>query len=180
MAEQDREKYPWDVVPRLAAQIHSEGFSNGERAALKRMALKGKTPLVFYRMLVTQVPKKFSAETFDSPWRLLFSAIALQHENPHDPQHDLGTALAEIGYSEQRLETLFAAEEKVREMLLLRLARRLAAQRARCNWKQFAQLAFNRSQEARERIQKQIAADYFRQLQLQERERTQKSSPSIV
>ena len=42
-------------VPALAALLARAGISNGERAALKRMALDGPAPLALHRLMLAQV-----------------------------------------------------------------------------------------------------------------------------
>jgi CRISPR type I-E-associated protein CasB/Cse2 len=73
-----------------------------------------------------------------------------------------GSALADCGYSELRLESLLTAEGRVLSTLTLRATARLAAQRARCNWKDIAWLLFVQDDETRERVNRRIARDFYR------------------
>lgn len=154
--------WPADLVPRLAAVIHAETFPTGERARLKRMGVRGPTPLSYYRFLLRHVPERWQGEPRALAWRTLITGLARQHDNPHDSSLPLGRALAACDYSELRLESLLAAESRVLATLTLRAATRLAAQRARCNWKEFAWLLFAQGDEARERVNRGIARDFYR------------------
>ena len=163
MSQTDPEvKHPADLVARLAAIIHGEGFPNGERARLKRMGISGPTPLSYYRFLLRHVPERWQAEDQAQQWRVLLTALAQQHQNPHNPSVPFGSALAGCDYSELRLESLLAAEGRVLATLTLRATTRLAARRARCNWKDIAWLLFARDNEARERANQRIARAFYR------------------
>ena len=154
--------YPADLAPRLAAVIHADGFPNGERARLKRMGLSGPTPLSYHRFLLRYVPPRWQGKITALAWRTLISALARQHQNPHNPSMPFGRALAECDYSELRLESLLAAEDQVLATLTLRATTRLAAERARCNWKDVAWLLFAMNDDTRERINRRIARDFYR------------------
>lgn len=155
-------KEPADLVPRLAAVMHSEGFPTGERARLKRMGVSGPTPLCFHRFLLRHVPERWQGEAMESGWRTLIAILARHHQNPHAPDVPLGRSLAHGGLSEARLESLLSADDRVLATLIHRAGSRLAAQRVRCNWKDAARLLFARTDEARERINRQIARDFYR------------------
>jgi CRISPR type I-E-associated protein CasB/Cse2 len=154
--------YPADLVPRLAAVIHADGFPNGERARLKRMGISGPTPLSYQRFLLRYVPPRWNGKTTALAWRTLIAALARQHQNPHDPSIPFGRALAKADYSELRLESLLAAEDRVLATLTLRTTTRLAAGRVRCNWKDIAWLLFAVDSDTRERANQRIARDFYR------------------
>lgn len=154
--------YPADLVPRLAAVIHADGFPNGERARLKRMGIGGPTPLTYHRFLLRFVPERWHRDSQALAWRTLIAALARQHQNPHNPSLPFGRALAECDYSELRLESLLAADDRVLATLAMRATTRLAAERARCNWKDIAGLLFALNDDTRERINQRIARDFYR------------------
>ena len=158
---EEASRYPTDLAPALAAALHSEGFPNGDRAALKRMGISGRTPLAYWRFLLRRVPERWQGERYMLGWRTLICALALQHQYPQDGHRPLGRALAELGFSEARLEGLLAAEARVLATLMLRAARRIAAQRVRCDWRDFAQLLFAFNDDSRERINERIARDFY-------------------
>lgn len=155
-------KSPADLVPRLAAVIHGEGFPNGERARLKRMGISGPTPLSYHRFFLRHIPEHWQGEHQALSWRTLITALARQHQNPHNPSAPFGRALADCDYSELRLESLLASNSRVLATLTLRAASRLAAQRAWCNWKDIAWLLFARDDDTRERVNQRIARDFYR------------------
>lgn len=162
MSQVDSEvSYPADLVPRLAAVIHADGFPNGERARLKRMGIGGPTPLSYHRFLLRYVPPQWHGKTAALAWRTLIAALARQHQNPHSPALPFGRALAECDYSESRLESLLAAEGRVLATLTLRATTRLATGRSRCNWKDIAWLLFAVDDHTRERVNQRIARDFY-------------------
>lgn len=162
MSQTDAEpSHPAELIPRLAALIHSEGLSNGERARLKRTGLQGPAPTAYHRFVVRNIPKAFQGPLYDLAWRMLLSAIALQHHNPHDPKVPLGRGLARAEFSERRLETLLAAEGRVLFTLVTRAARRLDSTRTRCNWQDLAWLVFPATEQTRDRVSERIARTFY-------------------
>ncbi|WP_091639894.1 type I-E CRISPR-associated protein Cse2/CasB [Aquisalimonas asiatica] len=155
-------RHPTELVAKLAHVLHAEHFPSGDRAALKRMAIKGRTPLAYHRFLLAQVPEAFHKPKWNTPWRTLICGLAMQHGQPHNASLPLGRALASIDFSESRLEQLLAADEDVLATLVLRAARRLASRRSSANWNDFARLLFASSDAERERINTRIAQDFYR------------------
>lgn len=161
MAESEA-KQPSALTAHIAGTLHHEHFPSGERAALKRMTPEGRTPLAFHRFVMRHVPRQWHGGYYDAVWQTLIAAIALQPAHPHDPDRPLGQALADIDFSEDRLERLLAADGMVLHTLVLRAARRLAARHARANWNDIARLLFAAGDEAREKINTRVARDYYR------------------
>lgn len=151
-------------VPALAALLASTGISNGERAALKRMALDGPAPLALHRLLLAQVDDPRQDEQL-ADWRTLICALAIQRDGGYNPAMHFGTALAEARFAESRLERLLAASDDTLRALALRAARQVAAKGIACDWRQFADLLFAGTPDRRERINTDIARDYYRTLQ---------------
>jgi len=152
-------------VPGLAKLLSSAGISNGERAALKRMALDGPAPLALHRLLLAQVDDPWQAERWLTDWRTLICALAIQRDGGYNPATPFGAALAEARFAEIRLERLLAASEETLRALALRAARQVAAKGIACDWRQFADLLFAGTPDFRERINTRIARDYYRILQ---------------
>lgn len=156
---------PAAQVPGLAALLASAGISNGERAALKRMALDGPAPLALHRLLLAQIDDQWQAERWITDWRTLICALAIQRDGGYNPATPLGAALGEARFAESRLERLLAASDDTLRTLALRAARQVAAKGIACDWRQFADLLFAGTPEFRERINTRIARDYYRTLQ---------------
>ena len=144
-------------LARVAAVLHRDTFPNGDRAALKRMGHRGPQPLALRRFMAHHLPHAPNRHL----WRVLVCGIALQHGNPHAPRTPLGTALADISYSEMRLERLLVATDELCDTLVLRLARQLAQARATCDWLDIARLLAT-SGDARDQINERIARHYYR------------------
>lgn len=152
-------------VPNLVKMLASEGISNGERAALKRMALDGPAPLALHRLLLAQVDETWQSERWLAEWRALICALAIQRDGGYNQATPFGAALAEASFAESRLERLLAASDDTLRTLALRAARQVAAKRIACDWRTFADLLFARASDIRERINTRIARDYYRILQ---------------
>ncbi|MHB1360333.1 MAG: type I-E CRISPR-associated protein Cse2/CasB [Rhodocyclaceae bacterium] len=157
-------------VPALAALLASAGLSNGERAALKRMALDGPAPLALHRMLLAHVDDAWQGERWLADWRALICALAIQRDGGFNPATPFGQALAEARFAESRLERLLSASDDTLRALALRAARQVAAKGIACDWRTFAELLFTRDSEYRERINTRIARDFYRTLQSANRE----------
>jgi CRISPR system Cascade subunit CasB len=155
-------------VASLARALVSEALSNGERAALKRMALDGPAPLALHRFMLRHIDEAWLDERWLPDWRAVICALALQRDGGFDPQRPFGQALAEARFSESRLERLLAAGGDTHRALALRAARQLATKGGACNWQQFAELLFSRDPDARERINTRIARDFYRHLKTSE------------
>jgi CRISPR system Cascade subunit CasB len=153
---------PASHVPALARLLAAEEFPNGERAALKRMALDGPAPLALHRLLIHQVDGAWQGEAWLPDWRALICALALQRDGGFTPERPFGQALAEAQFAESRLERMLGATGETLRALALRAARQLAAKDLACDWRQFADLLFSRNPEARERINVRIARDFYR------------------
>lgn len=152
-------------VPALAALLKSAGISNGERAALKRMALDGPAPLALHRLVLAHVDDAWQGERWLADWRAVVCALAIQRDGGFNPATPFGRALAEARFAESRLERLLAASGDTLRALALRAARQVAAKGIACDWRTFAELLFTRDSENRERINTRIAREFYRTLQ---------------
>ena len=169
MTQQQRNS-PSAHIPALSGILGSDNFPNGERAALKRMALDGPAPLAFHRFVLRHIDEKWQTESWQPDWRTIICALAIQRDGGFDPGTPLGKALAQAGFSENRLERLLASRGDTLRTLALRAARQLAAKGISTDWRQLADLLFCRDVEIRERLNRRIAGDYYRAVQQQERE----------
>jgi len=150
------------IIGRIAALIGSDRFSTGERAALRRMAPGQPLTLAFLRFAHRHLPEHWhrSRDAIDD-WVTVVAGIALMSPNAHRPDRGLGTALAESGYAESRLERLLASRGHARRVLLLRAARFLAAKNSAFNWVESAQLLLTKDPDRQEALHRGIAGDYF-------------------
>ena len=150
------------VVARLAALIGSEGLPTGDRAALRRMVPGQPPPLAFHRVAIRMLAEGW--ERHEDDWVAILAGIALMSPGAHRPGAGVGTALADAGFSEARLERLLSAEGQVRRLLLLRAARFLAAKGYPCDWAGAAALLLTRDPERRDALHRRIARDFYRTL----------------
>ena len=161
---------PADHVPSLAAVLKAEHFSTGERAALKRMAIDGAAPLALHRFMLRYIDDTWQGESWLPEWRSLICSLAIQRDGGFDPHKPMGRALAEARFSEHRLERLLAAKGDTLRRLTLRAARQLAAKGIAADWRQVAELLFSRKPEIREALNRRIARDFYRTIQILKRE----------
>lgn len=152
------------VISTIAGVIGSDIFPTGERAALRRMTPKQPPPLTFYRFALSHLPAGWDRnKDSQKDWITLVAGIALMSPNAHDPKCNLGKALAETNYSEARLERLLSDSSvgDVRRILLLRVARFLAAKSSPFNWVQGARMLLTRDKEKLMAVRERIAKDYY-------------------
>jgi CRISPR type I-E/ECOLI-associated protein CasB/Cse2 len=143
----------------IAGTLASEHFPTGERAVLKRMIPGQPPPLYFYRFALRHLPEAWERDEAD--WIALTAGMALMSPHVHQPGYGLGTALANTGYSEGRLERLLQSEENTRRILFLRATRFLAAKIRPFDWLDGARLLLTRNSEKLERVHRHIARDFY-------------------
>ena len=150
-----------DKLDKLARAIASPGFSAAGRAALKRYIAGQSVPLEFYKLWLTKVERDLPSEQDTPVWALLAWGLAIYGAGATSRDCSLGRVLAESRYSEARLERLLAADENIRTTLFASTIRFLSRDKSAFDWLDAARLLFARKSEARERIRRKIAADYY-------------------
>ncbi|NMB01164.1 MAG: type I-E CRISPR-associated protein Cse2/CasB [Firmicutes bacterium] len=146
-------------VGRIAGVICSDNFSTGGRAALRRFTPGGPLAIEFYRFAYRYLPAGW--ESSMDEWSTLVAGIALMSPNAYDPRVRYGTALAESGYSDLRLERLLQANGEVQRVLFLRSIRFLSQKSRPFNWTDGARFLLTRDASKREVINSSIARDYY-------------------
>jgi CRISPR system Cascade subunit CasB len=150
---------------RMAALLASERYPGSDRAALKRYAPGQPVPLAFHRLWLRHLNDEIPSESTTPAWALLAWGLAGGGANAHRAARPLGRCLAECGYSEARLERLLAtADDDTRLALAAAMARFVAAKGDSFDWAELARLLLTRDDEARERLHRRIATDYYRHL----------------
>lgn len=147
------------VIGRVSAVMSGEGFSTGDRAALRRMQPGQHPPLVFYRFAMRYLPDNWEKKQAD--WMAIVAGMALMSPQPHDPKQGLGRVLAEERFSEARLERLLASEGDVRRVLLLRAARLMAAKNRSVDWLQTALFLLIEDKSKLESLHRSVAKDFY-------------------
>ncbi|MCS6803417.1 MAG: type I-E CRISPR-associated protein Cse2/CasB [Dehalococcoidia bacterium] len=148
---------------RLFRAIHAARFPNGDRAALRRWAPGQPLPLAFYRLWLRDLGEDPPERQLES-WAVLAWSAATLGPNGHERQRPLGRALAEHGFSEGRLERLLSAPAELRVPLFMDAIRFLAAKGARLDLADAARFLLLGEGERREKLHRQIAADFYRHL----------------
>jgi CRISPR type I-E-associated protein CasB/Cse2 len=118
--------------------------------------------VAFYRFAMRFLPDEWDrgSESVDD-WVTVVGGLALLSPGGHDPHHPLGRGLADLQYSEARLERLLAAEGPVLRTLVIRMARFLAAKGRSVNWADAARLVLTHDASAREQLRRLIASDFY-------------------
>lgn len=152
-------------VNRLAKLLGAEHYPGSDRAALKRYAPGQPVPLAFYRLWLRHLATDPPQEEATPAWMLLAWGLASSGPASHRQGRPLGQCLAESSYSEARLERLLAAsDDDMRVALTSSMLRFIAAKGEAFDWVQLAQLLLTRDEDARERLHRRIATDYYRHL----------------
>ena len=152
------------AIARVDVELSSPRYPTGDRAALRRMIPGRPCPLPFYRFAIRILPDDWDRDAATrQSWMAIVAGIALMGPDAHRPDRRLGRVLAEVGYSETRLERLLSAGGHTARTLVLRTARFLAAKSAPCNWVDLAQILLIRQAERRDDLALRIARDFYAQ-----------------
>lgn len=153
------------MVSYLAEILHSPILSKSDRAQLRRMHPSQSPPLAFYHFGVQFLSDHWDRDPdTQKNWMTVVAGMALMHPHTHRFDCGLGQALAHAGVSPARLERLLTATGDNRRTLVLRAARRLAAEQIACNWSDPARLLLAQNVAQSERVRCDIASDFYRHL----------------
>jgi CRISPR system Cascade subunit CasB len=159
-------------VGQAAGLIGSEGLSNGDRAALRRISPDAPfTPAlwnVLHRLGQQDTPGPLRQKTWERRWATLLMGLAFCAEpgrNLHEYDVPMGRALFEAGWSELRFVRLLRSTGEGLEVELRRVAQYLASKAQPANWADAAYLLFYQHDDAAgetaEDIRLSIARDYY-------------------
>ena len=169
-------------VGSAAALLGSERLSNGDRAALRRIAPEAPfTPTLWnvLHLLGQQKAPDWMGRTkeerqsrWERRWATLLMGMAFcvgRGRNLHEYRVPLGRALLEAGWSELRFVRLLRSKGEALEVELRRVAQYLASKAQPANWADVASLLFYQpgddfssiSREKAERYRLSIARDYY-------------------
>ena len=153
----------WTVVASIAGQLSGERLSSGDKAALRRMdpTAPGREILPLTRILQEARVEEHASGIPADRWRVIVHCLALV-EGKHAPGAVTGTAMAQIGLSEARLNALLAADHDVFVDLLSTLARRVRSAGVAFDWAPLAQIALfsGRNEEEADKARLRIARDF--------------------
>jgi CRISPR system Cascade subunit CasB len=159
-----------ETIPSVVARIthaFEKRLSGGERAELRRMTPEDPGCPAFWRIVAQDLepsgllPKGESARLeSERSWAAVLSGMAVMQgllQVGRRPGH----ALAEAGFSEQRLARLLRARREGLEDMLRGVARFLASKGQAVDWAPLAQLILHQDEERGEVIRRAIARDYY-------------------
>jgi CRISPR system Cascade subunit CasB len=152
------------TIGKLAALLAAPHFPGGDRASLKRWAPGAPPPLSFYRLWLRHLGAELPAECQTPAWMAVAWGLSYMGAGAHVPQRGLGRALAEGQFYEARLERLLAAPAGLRLDLFNSAVRFLAAKGEGFDWTDGAAFLLTTDPEKRERMNRRIAADFYRHL----------------
>lgn len=139
-SEDDASDGPSDWLGLIASELRRlhAARATGDLAALRRMSPKAPPPTAFYRLLARAGVPSLSATTVPD-WSAATGVMA-QRPDALKGSRDLGGALARIGLSEQRLDTLLAARGDTLRDLARRTSLRLARSEEAMPYRELCQL----------------------------------------
>lgn len=150
------------LISRMVGVIGSQHYPTGDRAMLRRWAPGQPTPLAFYRLWLRHLENDLPPEPQTASWMALAWGLAQMGAGAHVPKRPLGRALAEAGFSEQRLERLLAAPEEVRVDLFMDAIRILGSRHESFDWMEAAWFLLTTDPDKREGVQRQLAHAFYR------------------
>ena len=161
-----------DIAFRMAAQVAGlPDHDRGGFAGLRRMDPNEPDTAAFWRLMASE--DLLGIPEVERKWGLILHGIALMTRtagddvagrSAHDGRIPVGRALYEKGYSETRFNRLLTARGDMLRVLLTRMFRMLAADRATFDWREMAMYILNEGydDEAAERNRRRIAREYYR------------------
>ena len=170
---------PYD--PRLAGDVafsmsRHRAFSTGDMAEMRRMDPDRPIPHPFWKLMLRHgvtAPGNNEPERpkLEKTWARIVRAIAVDTKvgekettGPHQGKRNLGHALAQAGYREERLKALLNARDDTLMRAVEHAAHFLSGKGEKFNWNQCAALMMtpHRRQEQRDGDRMRIARDYYR------------------
>ena len=161
---------PPATIPSLVARIahvFEKRFSPGERAELRRMSPEDPGCHAFWHIVAQDLEPsgllpggEHARLESERRWAVVLSGMAVMQgllQTGRKPGH----ALAEAGFSEQRLVRLLRARRETLEDALHGVARFLASKGETVDWGPLAQLILHQDGEYGERVRRAIARDYY-------------------
>lgn len=150
-------------VASVAGTLSHPEFPKGDLAALRRGGPFLVSSPGFWRVLVSRVDEGLRAsDEAERTWAVIFQAMAIMAPNIHDPSRSLGTVLAGLSESlEHRFLRLLRCRDEQLEDQVRLMARLLASHRLAVDWVSLARLLLATNDEARERIVRRLARDYY-------------------
>ena len=178
--QEDTALHPTDYrnAAKIATRLIRRDITSGDVAGLRKLDPLRPTESAFWKVC-GQIGIDQSAPKLIRSWSIVFRIIAAgtkvgetRTDGPHDGNVPLGKAMAQAGYSQNRLKTLLDADA----IALLAFAERMAGflhskgQKFNCNDAARLVMTEHRTPDQRDRDRTRIARDYYRQLHQQERQ----------
>ena len=153
-------------LDKIASRLANDGFPTGDHAALRRMdpqAPSSHAEIATERLLASAGAEP-KGELDRRRWLLIIHCLALVR-GKHDDKAPTGKVLAQVQYSEERINRLLSSDIEVIADVLPRLARLLGAKGVAIDWLPLARIArwTGHNDESRvDRARAQVARDYAR------------------
>jgi CRISPR type I-E-associated protein CasB/Cse2 len=160
------------LVEQIAADLAQA--SAGELAELRRLTPNDYGGSTFWRILITRLdPELPRGEPERSralgQWAIILRALA-ELGALHHPRQSLGTAMAEAGISELRLNRLLRAGGEALFDEVRRITHQLVSAGVAVDTTDVARLVLSEGRSDALRVRQHIANDYYRQLYRKEKE----------
>ena len=151
-------------VAAVAARLADPGFPTGEHAVLRRMdphAPAGRVEIAVERLFRSAGAEPDGRDR--KRWLLIIHCLALARGR-HAREETTGRVLAELRYSEERLNRLFSTDFEVVADMMPRLARLLGAKGSAIDWLPLARIIrwTERNEDRADQARLRIARTYAR------------------
>lgn len=177
--QEDSTLHPTDHrnAAKIATWLTRRDITTGEMAGLRKLDPGRPTESAFWKVY-GQLGIDESSSDLVRYWAIVFRIIAAgtkvgeaQTDGPHDDNLPLGKALAQAGYSHNRLKTLLDADANALLPIVERMAGFLHSKGQKFNCNDAARLVMTkyRSPGEQDYDRTRIARDYYRQLKQQGR-----------
>ena len=129
-------------LAKIASRLANDGFPTGDHAALRRMDPQDPSSHaeIAAERLLASAGAEPTGETDRKRWLLIIHCLALTR-GQHNSDASAGTVLAQVQYSEERINRLLSSDFEVIADVLPRLARFLGAKGTVIDWLPLARIA---------------------------------------
>jgi CRISPR system Cascade subunit CasB len=159
------------LIARIAHAMKEGALPPGDLAQLRRIDVDRPDQPTFWRLMAAWIaPDAPLPPDIESAWAAVLSGMAHMAPFHHKPGRRLGMVLAEVGYSELRLNRLLRTGGHRFLEAVRRTCAFLAARAEPVDWTEFAALILTRDPEKAEDRRRRIARDFYSALQRKENE----------
>jgi CRISPR system Cascade subunit CasB len=152
------------LVGRIAWMLTNQA-PPGDLAALRRLKPGDPSCLAFWKIAAAYLESSLPGggprrDETENRWSVILAAMA-ELEGLHQPRRPLGSALAEVDYSEIRLLRLLRARDEALADAVRTMAHFLRSKTTGANQSDLAQLVLSAGRRDEEAVRRRIARNYY-------------------